>query len=69
MAAGDRRRMAAAVSGLRAACAKYGDRIVSIGVDTWGVDYGRLGADGELLESPFQVTTRRALAGSAPSSR
>ena len=30
--------------GLRAACVKYGERIVSVGVDTWGVDFGLLGA-------------------------
>ena len=30
-------------AGLRAAAAKYGDRIASVGVDTWGVDFGLLG--------------------------
>ena len=28
--------------GLRAARAKYGDAIESLGIDTWGVDYGLL---------------------------
>jgi rhamnulokinase len=38
--------------GLRAASAKYGDRINSVGVDTWGVDFGLLGPDDELLGNP-----------------
>ncbi len=39
--------------GLTKAAAKYGDAIVSIGVDTWGVDYGLLDADGELMGLPY----------------
>ncbi len=39
--------------GLTKAAAQYGDAIVSIGVDTWGVDYGLLDADGNLLGLPF----------------
>ncbi len=27
--------------------------VASIGIDTWGVDYGLIGADGELLSSPY----------------
>lgn len=35
-------------------CVKKGDSdFASIGVDTWGVDYGLLGADGQLLGIPF----------------
>ncbi len=34
--------------GLRAAGVKYGERIVSVGVDTWGVDFGLLAARDEL---------------------
>ena len=39
--------------GLTKAAAQYGDSIVSIGVDTWGVDYGLLDTDGNLLGLPF----------------
>jgi rhamnulokinase len=40
-------------NGLRAAGAQFGDRLVSVGVDTWGVDFGFLGAGDELLGNPF----------------
>ncbi|GAB6167307.1 rhamnulokinase family protein [Thermostilla marina] len=39
-------------NGLTAAGTKYGEKIVSVGVDTWGVDYGLLDAAGELLGNP-----------------
>ena len=38
--------------GLKKAFAKYGDEIKSIGIDTWGVDYGLLNKDGRLISSP-----------------
>ncbi len=38
--------------GLGAAVAKFGPRVRSLGIDTWGVDYGLLSASGELLGLP-----------------
>jgi rhamnulokinase len=45
--------------GLRAAAAEYGDAIRSIGVDTWGVDFGLLGPDDELLGHPYHYRDAR----------
>ncbi|MDO5308032.1 MAG: rhamnulokinase family protein [Planctomycetia bacterium] len=39
--------------GLYAVGAKYGDKITSVGVDTWGVDFAFLGRGGELLGNPY----------------
>lgn len=40
------------LEGLRAAGSRYGGQISSIGVDTWGVDFGLLGRGDELLGNP-----------------
>ncbi|MDR1387521.1 MAG: rhamnulokinase [Propionibacteriaceae bacterium] len=36
-------------------------RLDGVGVDTWGVDYGRLRADGSLLEPPFNYRDDRTV--------
>lgn len=45
--------------GLRAARAKYGDAIRSVGVDTWGVDFALLGRDDVLLGNPVSYRDHR----------
>ena len=39
------------LTGLRLLAERY-PRVVSVGIDTWAVDYGLLDADGELIEDP-----------------
>jgi rhamnulokinase len=45
-----------------AACAAEGAKIESLAVDTWGVDFGLLAADGSLLGLPFAYREPRNLA-------
>ncbi|MFO0867830.1 MAG: rhamnulokinase family protein [Pirellulales bacterium] len=45
--------------GLRAAAGRWGREVVSVGVDTWGVDFGLLGRGDELLGNPVTYRDRR----------
>lgn len=47
------------LEGLRIAVDRYGDRIVSIGLDTWGCDFGLLDGKGQLLGMPHQYRDAR----------
>ena len=46
------------VAGLRAAQSRYGGRVASVGVDTWGVDFALLGRGDELLGNPLHYRDR-----------
>jgi rhamnulokinase len=46
-------------TGIRQAIETFGPDVRSIGVDTWGVDYGLLDADGTLLDAPMQYRDSR----------
>lgn len=50
-------------TGLQIAAKKFGDAIVSIGVDTWGVDYVLIDKNGELLGQPYHYRDSRTRGG------
>ncbi len=45
--------------GIMKAAQQFGDDLVSVGVDTWGVDYGLLDKSGQLMGLPFQYRDPR----------
>lgn len=46
-------------TGIAKAAQRFGDRLVSVGVDSWAIDYGLLDKRGELLGKPFAYRDRR----------
>ena len=51
------------LDGLRRRPRRRRDDLAGIGVDTWGVDYGLLDADGELVADPFHYRDERTARG------
>ncbi len=45
--------------GIALAKKEYGDGLVSMGIDTWGVDFGLFDADGKLLRNPVNYRDSR----------
>ncbi len=47
------------INGVNYAIAEFGDEIVSVGVDSWGVDYVFIDQHGELVEQPIAYRDKR----------
>ena len=45
--------------GLKKAFEKYPGQIISIGIDAWGVDFGLLDKDGDLIGNPYHYRDSR----------
>lgn len=47
------------VKGLSASAARFGSDVVSVAVDTWGVDYALIGSEGSALNEPWMYRDSR----------
>lgn len=47
------------LEGIRRGVERHGDKVVSIGIDTWGCDFGLIDQNGELLGMPHQYRDPR----------
>ena len=48
------------LEGIRVGIDKYGDSVQSVGIDTWGCDYGLVSKNGNLLGIPYQYRDPRS---------
>lgn len=46
-------------AGLKTAFSRYGDEIESMGIDSWGVDFGLVDAGGDLMFAPYHYRDNR----------
>ena len=47
------------LDGMRACVQRFSDSVEAVGIDTWGLDFGLLGKDGQLFQNPVCYRDRR----------